>query len=203
MNNDPANSFLMGAGGASAKFENPGDSVTGTVVSAEVTNQTDMVTGAVQTWDNGEPKQQLVVTLQTSQRADGDDDGVRKVYVKGSKKAGSRSLHDAVASAVRASGAKGLTPGGTLTVKYIGDEPSATRGFNPRKLYEASFAPSSGGDFLGTQEAAPAPAQAPAAPPVQQQAPAPVATASGMTPDQEKQAAEFAAWQASRQNQQA
>ena len=203
MNNDPANSFLMGAGGASAKFENPGDSVTGTVVSAEVTNQTDMVTGAVQTWDNGEPKQQLVVTLQTSQRADGDDDGVRKVYVKGSKKAGSRSLHDAVASAVRASGAKGLTPGGTLTVKYIGDEPSATRGFNPRKLYEASFAPSSGGDFLGTQEAAPAPAQAPAAPPVQPQAPAPVATASGMTPDQEKQAAEFAAWQASRQNQQA
>lgn len=203
MNNDPANSFLMGAGGASAKFENPGDSVTGTVVSAEVTNQTDMVTGAVQTWDNGEPKQQLVVTLQTSQRADGDDDGVRKVYVKGSKKAGSRSLHDAVASAVRASGAKGLTPGGTLTVKYIGDEPSATRGFNPRKLYEASFAPSSGGDFLGTQEAAPAPAQAPAAPPVQQQAPAPVATASGMTSDQEKQAAEFAAWQASRQNQQA
>lgn len=230
MNNDPANSFLMGAGGASAKFENPGDSVTGTVVSAEVTNQTDMVTGAVQTWDNGEPKQQLVVTLQTSQRADGDDDGVRKVYVKGSKKAGSRSLHDAVASAVRASGAKGLTPGGTLTVKYIGDEPSATRGFNPRKLYEASFAPSSGGDFLGTQEAAPAPASqqaqqaagapAPAAPqyapPVTQQqapaqqyaqpaptgAPAPAA-APAMSEEQQAQAAAFAQWQASQAQQQA
>lgn len=230
MNNDPANSFLMGAGGASAKFENPGDSVTGTVVSAEVTNQTDMVTGAVQTWDNGEPKQQLVVTLQTSQRADGDDDGVRKVYVKGSKKAGSRSLHDAVASAVRASGAKGLTPGGTLTVKYIGDEPSATRGFNPRKLYEASFAPSAGGDFLGTAAPAPAPATqqapqaagapAPTAPPVtQQQAPAqqyaqpapagaptpgPAPTAApAMSEEQQAQAAAFAQWQASQAQPQA
>lgn len=214
--NNPADSFLLGGGGASAKFENVGDTVTGTIVTTEVTNQTDLATGAVLTWDDGSPRQQLVVSLQTQEKTDADDDGVRKVYVKGSKKPGSRSLHDAVASAVRASGAKGLTPGGTLSVKYIGDEPSATRGFNPRKLYEATFAPSAGGDFLGTAAPAPAPQQAPqatpapapAAPPVTQQqapaqqyaqpaptgAPAPAA-APAMSEEQAAQAAAFAAWQ--------
>ena len=227
---NPADSFLLGGGGASAKFENVGDTVTGTIVTTEVTNQTDLATGAVLTWDDGSPRQQLVVSLQTQEKTDADDDGVRKVYVKGSKKPGSRSLHDAVASAVRASGAKGLTPGGTLSVKYIGDEPSATRGFSPRKLYEATFAPSAGGDFLGTAAPAPAPApqQAPQAtpapapaapqyaPPVTQQqapaqqyaqpaptgAPAPAA-APAMSDEQQAQAAAFAAWQASQAQPQA
>ena len=218
--NNPADSFLLGGGGASAKFENVGDTVTGTIVTTEVTNQTDLATGAVLTWDDGSPRQQLVVSLQTQDKTDADDDGVRKVYVKGSKKPGSRSLHDAVASAVRASGAKGLTPGGTLSVKYIGDEPSATRGFSPRKLYEATFTPGGGGDFLGTATQAPAPQQAPQAtpapapaapqyaPPVtQQQAPAqqyaqpaPAGTpapaaAPAMSEEQQAQAAAFAAWQ--------
>ena len=225
--NNPADSFLLGGGGASAKFENVGDTVTGTIVTTEVTNQTDLATGAVLTWDDGSPRQQLVVSLQTQEKTDADDDGVRKVYVKGSKKPGSRSLHDAVASAVRASGAKGLTPGGTLSVKYIGDEPSATRGFNPRKLYEATFAPSAGGDFLGTAAPAPAPAPqqapqaagapAPAAPPVTQQqapaqqyaqpapagAPAPAAAAPAMSEEQQAQAAAFAQWQASQAQPQA
>ncbi len=160
--------FLLGGGGSSARFETVGDTVTGTVLSAEVKDQTDLATGAVLKWDNGDVRKQLVVRLQTTQHDDEDDDGVRAVYVKGSKKAGSRSLHDAVASAVRLAGAKSLEVGGTLTVTYTGEEPSATRGFNPRKLYSASYvAPAavSVGEFLGTPAApAPAPAAAPAAP---------------------------------------
>lgn len=186
MSND-IDGFLLGGGGKSASFEQVGDTITGTIVSAEVKDQTDIATGKVQTWDNGDPKKQLVVRLQTTQRdpSDPDDDGIRAVYVKGSKKAGSRSLHDAVAGAVRAAGARSLEVGGTLTVIHDGTEPSATRGFSDRKLYRATYAVPSTGGFLGTdQPAAPA-----------QQAPVAVAppAPAGVTPEQ---AAAFQAWQA-------
>lgn len=183
--------FLLGGGGKSASFEAIGDTVTGTIVSAEVKDQTDIATGKVQTWDNGEPKKQLVVRLQTAQRDadDPEDDGVRAIYVKGSKKAGSRSLHDAVAGAVRAAGAKSLEVGGTLTVQHTGTEPSATRGFSDRKLYAASYqAPSTAG-FLGTDQ--------PSAPVA-----APVAAPAPAVPEPAALAA-FQAWQASQGQQSA
>lgn len=194
MSNNEIDSFLLGGGGSSAKFENVGDAVTGTILSAEVKDQTDLATGAILKWDNGDTRKQLVVRLQTTQRDDEDDDGVRALYVKGSKKAGSHSLHDAVASAVRLAGAKSLEVGGTLTVTYTGEEPSATRGFNPRKLYSASYvAPTAAtaGEFLGTTPppavpAAPAPVAPPAAP-----------ASPVMTPEQ------FAAWQQYQAQQQA
>ena len=159
------NDFLLGGGGKSASFDNIGDSVTGTITAEpEVRQQTNLQTGKPETWDNGDPKHQLVVTLQTAERADSDDDGIRNIYIKGSKKAGTKSLHDAVATAVRASGADGLAKGGTLTVTFIGEEPSQTRGFNPRKLYEAKYVPpapgAASGEYLGTAQAAAQPAQA-------------------------------------------
>lgn len=188
-----ADAFLLGGGGQSAKFENVGDAVTGTVESTEVRQQTDFQSGQPLTWDDGSPRQQLVVSLRTGQKDDADDDGVRKIYVKGSKKPGSQSLHDAVASAVKQSGAKGLEEGGTLTVTYSGDEPPQQRGMSPRKLYTATYAApdkaAQTGDFLGTQ---PPQQAAPAAAPAQ---PAP---AQG-TPEQ---AAAFQQWLASQQGQQ-
>jgi hypothetical protein len=147
--------FLMGGGSKSAKFDNVGDSITGQVVKTQVTQQTKLGSGEPLFWDNNnEPRMQLVVTLQTALRDDVEDDGLRNVYVKGSKKAGSRSLHDAVRAAVEASGAKGLEPGGTLTVQHIGTEPSATVGYNDRKLFAAQYvkpdqAAASGGFLTG------------------------------------------------------
>ena len=111
-----ADDFLTGGGSKSAKFDTVGDTITGRVVKTQVSQQTKMGDGTPLTWDNGDPRMQLVVTLQTALREEADDDGLRNVYVKGSKKAGSRSLHDAVRAAVEGSGAKGLEPGGTLTV---------------------------------------------------------------------------------------
>lgn len=206
MSTNEIDGFLLGGGGKSASFDNIGDTITGTIVSAEVRDQTDIATGKVLTWDDGSVRKQLVVTLQTSLREDGDDDGQRNVYVKGSKKAGSRSLHDAVASAVRASGARSLEVGGTLTVTHDGVEPSQTRGFSDRKLYSASYAApdkaAQAGAFLGTAPAA-APPAAPVAAPVAQAAPAvavqaqPAAAAPAMTPEQQ---AAFIAWQNSQQS---
>lgn len=189
--------FLLGGGGKSASFDNIGDSITGTILSAEVKDQTDIGTGKPLTWDNGEVKKQLVVKLQTSLADDGDDDGVRAIYVKGSKKAGSRSLHDAVASAVRQAGAKSLEVGGTLTVTHDGTEPSATRGFSDRKLYSATYAApnkaAQTGDFLGTLGATPAQQQAPVSAP-------PAAPAAPAAPAVDPAAlAAFQAWQQSQQ----
>lgn len=153
---NPADDFLLGGGGKSASFETIGDSITGTIVSTQVTDQTDIATGRPLTWDDGSPRKQLVVKLQTSQRDDSDDDGIRSVYVKGTKKAGSRSLHDAVASAVRKAGAKSLEAGGTLTVTHDGTEPAQTRGFSDRKLYSATYAaPNQSAGFLGVQDSRP------------------------------------------------
>lgn len=167
--------FLLGGGTKSAKFDRIGDEVSGTIASPpEVRQQTDMTTGKPKVWDNGDPVMQLVVRLQTDQRdpADPDDDGVRAVYVKGSKKPESKSLHAAVAGAVRASGAKSLEVGGRLTVRFVGEGVAERRGFNPPKHYEATYVPPAAG-FLGAdqpvaqqqpaQQAAPA-AAAPAAP---------------------------------------
>jgi hypothetical protein len=162
-NIDP-NAFLMGGGSASAKFEEYGDTVTGTICEApEVRQQTDISTGQPVHWPSGDPKMQLIVTLQTTLRDDPDDDGKRRVYVKG------KSLTEAVREAVRQTGAKGLELGGTLTVTYTGDGVASQRGFNPPKLYTATYArpdtAAQSGQFLGVQPAQQAPAAAqPAAP---------------------------------------
>jgi hypothetical protein len=181
MTQQTAETFLLGGGGKSAKFENVGDSVTGTIASPpEVKQQTKMGTGDPLTWDNGDPKMQLVVALQTTLREDSDDDGIRNLYVKGSKKPESQSLHAAVAGAVAAAGAKGLDIGGTLTVTYIGNGVSTTVGFNPPKKYQATYKAPDASEFLGTAQTPQGTVNTQTGE-IQQQAAAP---AAGPTPEQ-------------------
>lgn len=198
---DP-DSFLTGGGvpGAFSKDDPIGTTVAGIITERpEVKQQTDIGTGKPDTWDNGDPKLQLVVTIQ----ADGvpvtdDDDGRRRFYVAGSKKAGSQSMHDAVASAVRAAKARGLDVGGHLAIRFVGTEPSSTRGFSDRKLWAAQYkAPDASAAFFGTGSAAARPAE-----PGQSQfsipaTPAPAAAPPGFS--SAEQAESFAAWQASQQ----
>ena len=196
MSTNPADNFLTGGGVPSAfgKDDPTGTTVTGTVCepAPTVKQQTDIRDGHPLTWDNGDPKMQLVVTIQTDLRDPQitDDDGRRALYVKGSTKAGCKSMHDAVATAVRAAGAKGLAVGGRLTVQLVGTEPSQTRGFSDRKLWAASYAAPDAsavtGGFLGTS--------APVAPAA---APAPVAAAPAVPAMTPEQLAAWQAWQAS------
>lgn len=156
-----ADQFLMGGGATSAKFEQPGDTITGIIVDPpEVRQQTDIATNEPMFWPSGDPKMQLIVTLQTKQSDGPDDDGKRRVYVKG------KSLTDAVREAVKQTGAKGLEVGGSLTVTYTGDGTASQRGFNPPKLYSATYArpdtTAASGAFLGVNTTA-APAAAPVA----------------------------------------
>jgi hypothetical protein len=126
------NAFLMGGGAKSAKFENEGDKVVGTITSMEVRQQTDIKTGAPLTWPNDDPMMQLVVTLNTDERDDEEDDGARTLYIKGQMK-------KAVQDAVRKSGARGLAEGGRLGVKFISTAAPKQRGFNGAKQYAAQY----------------------------------------------------------------
>lgn len=181
---------LNAGGSASYSFETIGDSVTGRVVNLEELQQTDLQTGQPKTFDNGQPMMMYRVELQTRQRDTDDDDGVRSVYLKGSKKPESQSSLAAVLAAVKAAtGRFNLSVGGTLTLAYIGDGVAKNRGFNAPKLYSAQYqAPSV--DLAGEQPAQAAyqqPAPQASAPQYQQPAaPAPVAApvAAGPTPEQ-------------------
>lgn len=143
--------FLMGAGGApSAKFDTPGTTVRGKITDLQVRQQTDVRDRSPLTWPNGDPKMQLIVTLQTGQRdpAVDDDDGERRVFVKGKR------LTDATRDAVRNTGAKGLEIGGTLAVTYVRDGQSSGVGFTPPKEYTVLYErPNASAAFLGTAQA--------------------------------------------------
>lgn len=129
---DAANDFLMSGGGKTASFPEPGTVVRGTVLNAEPRQQRDFDNGQPLTWDDGKPRMELVVTLQTKDvdPDDESDDGVRVLYAKA-------NMLKAIKEAVRPHG--GIAIGGELAVKYTGDGEQKKRGFNPPKLYKAQY----------------------------------------------------------------
>lgn len=191
--------FLMGGGGTSARFENIGDRVTGTItVTPEIKQQTDPQTGKPSFWDNGDPKMQLIVTLATDQRDDTveDDDGTRRLFVKG-------KMQYAIRDAVKTAGAKGLEVGGRLTVTHTGLGDAPFKGASRAKLYAADYV-----SAANVALAAPEPTQAPqpATPAPLQQVPAQLATTvPAADPGQPtaEQLAAFAAYMATQQQQKA
>jgi hypothetical protein len=140
---DNVNDFLFGGGGRAAKFENIGDKVKGIITDVDVVQQTDMDTNQPLTWADGRPRMQLVVTLETGERVDDNDDGMRKVYAKGGRyevaEGTGTSMKDAIADAVKKAGAGSLDAGATLVVAHTGLAKRTNRGFNPAKLYRAQY----------------------------------------------------------------
>jgi hypothetical protein len=166
-----ADDFLLnGSGpsrkGRSASFLTVGASITGTITEKPTTKQkNDPDTGLPSVWPNGDPVWQIVVPLQTTLRsaevaatADGGvDDGVRYLYIAGSRKPESKSLHVAVAEAVRAVGAPGLEVGGQLTVTYIGNgpkSPNAPAVAQAPKQYSAVYVAAANALLMGSAPAA-------------------------------------------------
>ncbi|ODA69250.1 hypothetical protein [Streptomyces sp. AVP053U2] len=154
-----ANSFLMGGSGApTAKFPTPGTTIGGRITEPpKVEQQRDIQSGEAKFWSDGNPMMQLVVTVQTDQRdpAIEDDDGRRRIFVKGQMK-------NAVADAVRQAGAKGLEVGGTLHVRYTHDGEQTKRGFSAPKQYAAKYTPAAASELAATPAAAPTPPPGPA-----------------------------------------
>ena len=135
--NDSAG-FFNGGSAKYQSFKQIGASVTGTITEEPVLRQqTDFASGALLCWPDGNPKQVLVVVLQTTEQDGPNDDGRRSIWA-----ANPGGLRTALGKAVHAAGAKQLDVGGTLTITYVkdGDRPANT-GYNPPKVYEAVYVP--------------------------------------------------------------
>lgn len=115
-----------------------GDSVEGIVVARKVTQQTDLKTAKPLFWnkdnpfqDNGQPREQLVVTIQTKERDPSveDDDGKRRLFFK-------FKMLDALRDALKKSGTK-LHDGDWVKVTKSGElpPPEGTKGLSPTNLY--------------------------------------------------------------------
>lgn len=125
--------ILMGGGGApSFKFDAIGATVKGIVTDRASAQQRDIKTGTPMTYDDGNPRMQLVITVQTELRDAEieDDDGQRRIFAKG-------AMLVAIRDAVKKAGLKTLSVGDELAVRYTGDGVAKTRGFNPPKEYVA------------------------------------------------------------------
>lgn len=194
MTNQPsANDVLMGGGGApSAKFPNPGDSISGRIIAPPTVYQereydpNNPGGGAPKTYPSGDPIMSIYVDLATDLRDPTiqDDDGTRRLFIEG------RYLKGDVRDAVRNAGASGLEPGGILTVAFTHREDPADK--RSRKYWQASYVPAGNAALMVGNPASAAPAAAPAqqaqvaqapvqAPPVQQPA-APVAAPTPAAP---------------------
>jgi len=143
--NSEAQDFLFGGGGKAASFEEVGEMVEGTILDCKVVQQTSMDDNTPLTWADGSPKMQLIVTLQTNQHDDDEDDGLRRVFAKGGKfevaSGSGTSMKDAIADAVRKANSKSLDEGGTLKVAFTGLGKKTNRGYSAPKLYKASYKP--------------------------------------------------------------
>ena len=126
---------LFGGGGAPAlKFANIGTKFTGVITDVEVRDQRDFDTGVILTWDDGKPRKEIVLTLNTKERdpmVEGDD-GVRKLYVKA-------QMFTALRDAIRKAGRVKPEPGGEIAVAYTGDGEAKRKGYNPPKIYAVAY----------------------------------------------------------------
>lgn len=129
---------LVSGGTAIFKFDSIGDTCKGTVTNVEQTQQTDFTSGKPLFWDDGQPRMQFVVHLDTDARDGADDDGKRRIFAKG-------QMEKAIKQAIRESKAgRDQIIGGTLAVQYVEDGDPPRPGLNAPKIYRAQFKPSTG-----------------------------------------------------------
>ncbi|WP_425837024.1 hypothetical protein [Microbacterium sp. PA5] len=149
---------LLSGGAKTAKFATIGDSVTGKITSIDIRQRTDPKDGSLQTWDDGSPQEQILISVQTGQREDAEDDGVRTIYIK------SWGQHiQAFRTAVRDGGKPAV--GDTFTATYTGDGEQKNKAFSPPKEFQYTVAKASAVDRLlgDTPDVAPAPVATPPA----------------------------------------
>jgi hypothetical protein len=133
---EDANALLQGGGSPIIKFARIGDSVTGLLLDAEVTDQTEPSGKVVVDEKSGKPKKQIIYTLQTDLRDPSieDDDGVRRVFAKW-------AIRQAIEEELARQGLEkvGLQANGKLTLTHNATKKSGTVGFSDMKLFEAKY----------------------------------------------------------------
>jgi len=123
-----------------------GSKISGTVISAGREQQRDFDTGAFLEWDNGDPRMESVVVLQTDLRDPSreNDDGRRALHLRGgnyevaegSGQAGEKALLEAInKTGIR------VDAGVKLTAAITGMAKATGRGRNPAKLWSFKLEP--------------------------------------------------------------
>jgi hypothetical protein len=159
---NPLDEALSGSGAKSAfgKHSQVGDRVTGKVIDATIRQRTDYHTGALKTWDDGKPQNQVAVRIQTGQRADADDDGIRGVYIK-TWGADKDALMNAIKDAGGTKASDVLKPGAVFTATFIrkdGNEDTSPKFYayeiNPNGAVDDALTPAQPTPGAATQAAA-------------------------------------------------
>lgn len=162
-------SFLSGGGPKALAFPAVGTSHTVTIAEDPVeSQQIDPGTQQPKTWKDGNPMMQLVITCQTNKQEDDDDDGIRRLFVKG-------QMRKAFQLALGESGCEELLPGGAITVTYTHDGEKSNPAFSAPKQYVVQYVPpksGSNGSGAVTATAAAVPST-----------PVPANLPAGMTPE--------------------
>jgi hypothetical protein len=96
-------------------FAEIGDTFKGRYLSATERQMTDYVSGALKTWDDGQPMTEFVIEFQTDLRDDSSDDGKRTLFAGKSSR-----LFKSMQEALRAAGLKWADEP-TLTIKRVED----------------------------------------------------------------------------------
>lgn len=165
----------QGGGGVWAKFDTLGRSYAGVVAAAAVRQVTDFDDGTPLTWQDGNPRLQIVVTLATDERdpQTPDDDGKRDVYVRWWG-----NTRNNFQAAVQAAGVDDIEPGGHLTATFAQELPSKKG--NPTKVLDFVYRPPSATRTLladtNGHASQPKPAPVQPTPPVQAPPAAPAAS---------------------------
>lgn len=140
---------LLAGNSAKAYFganSQPGDSVTGVIEKIETTQVNDFQTKQPAFWNDGRPKEQIHVIIQTQLRDPSvdDDDGRRSLWIKGWG-----IQLKAFREACRQAGVKIPKLGDTITERFVG---LGQRGDAPQppKVFEFHIEPASSVNSLGT-----------------------------------------------------
>lgn len=113
-------------------------------------------------WDspaNTQPRMQVYVTVQTTERnpADPDDTGLRRIFIPKNGHAPG-SVFTETGNALKEAGSRnGLEVGGELYQMFTGTTPSKVQGFQDRKLWKMAYRPPANQFFATEVPAAPAP----------------------------------------------
>lgn len=115
-----------------------GDAVTMVIENISIRQTRDFRTKKPETWEDGSPKEQFVIIGKSDTLAKSkDDDGLRSVYIKWWGK-----MRKDFAKVIIESGYSEPAEGGTLTMRYSGEQPEAEveKGFDAEKYYSFAYA---------------------------------------------------------------
>lgn len=145
------------------KFAAVGDTIEGVITAVETKQLATYDDQSVlETWKDGSPKLTPIITIKTDMQDDGDDDGMRSLFLRAGM---FTAFQVALKDAYSAKPSDDQLVGATLKIRFKETVPASNPRFNDRKVYLCRLTPGSpvaDGAWMGSPEP---PAQEPRAEP--------------------------------------